>query len=119
MTTRFHPLSLVTAASIALPFIMSTQIPGTFKISHLLAVALVVAPLFILLWAHLRVARTLGQNAWLASCAIPLALVTYLSFFLMVWMQLGLVGALTIGVLLSALAFVCIAPMRRRAKRTE
>ena len=114
MEARLHPLAIVTAALLVLAFAVCLQFPQPLQVTHVVATTFLVSPLLFLLWAHVHIATSRGQNAWLALCAIPLAFLSYFSAFLMSWFKPGWYGVLVFAALLSTLAGICILLVRRR-----
>jgi hypothetical protein len=114
MSVRFHPLALVTFACLVLAFAAAIQMPAQLQWVHFVAVACLVSPLLLLLWAHGRLAFNWRQHAWLAFCAIPLGYASYVAAFLLGWLRAGRYGVALLSVLLFALAGASLLPLRRK-----
>ncbi len=115
---RFHPAAFVTFACLVLAFGLSLQFPQPLRWVHVVAVACLVSPLMLLLWAHQRLATHWLHHAWLAFCAVAIAYLSYFAAFLMGWFQAGWYGVGVFTLLLLALAGVSLLPLRHK-KRGE
>jgi len=114
MTVRFHPLALVTAALLVLTFVVCIGFSAPARWAHVIATTLLVSPLILLFWAHLRIAISRGQNIWLVLCALALGFLSFFSAFLLAWFKPGWYGVFVFTAVLSALAGLCILPLRNR-----
>jgi hypothetical protein len=114
MSVRFHPAALVTLACLVLALVSSLQLPSPLQFVHVAAIACLVSPLLLLLWAHQRLAKNWRHHAWLVLCAVPLAYLSYVAAFLMGWFKAGWYGVAVFTVLLFVLAACSLLPLRRK-----
>ena len=114
MSVRFHPAAVVTLTCFVLASTAALRFPSSLQWQHGVAIACFVSPLLLLLWAHLRLASTLGQQVWLAACSVPIAVATCIAVLLMGWFKPGWYGVAVFTALLFALAGATLLPLRRK-----
>jgi uncharacterized membrane protein YwaF len=112
MTARVVPTALVTLGFLAWAFVSVLSLPNPMGVEHFVAAVLLVSPLALLLWAHVRIAKSWRQNLWLALCSAPVAFVSQFSAVFLAWFKPGWVGVVVFAGLGFALATVCILPVR-------
>ncbi len=119
ISVRINPIAVVTLGCLVWAFASCWRLIGSFQVTHVVAIALLVSPVALLLWAHLRIARSWGQDAWLAVCAILLSYLSFFASFLMGWFKPGWVGIAVFTAILYAVAAICVAPLLLLRKRKD
>jgi uncharacterized membrane protein YwaF len=112
MTARVVPTALVTLGFLAWAFVSVLSLPNPMGMEHFVAAVLLVSPLALLLWAHVRMAKSWRQNLWLALCSAPVAVMSQFAAFFLAWFKPGWVGVVVFTGLGFGLATVCILPVR-------
>lgn len=113
---RTHPISLITVASLVWVVTTAIQMSGPDLLMHAAATAVLVSPLAILLWAHVRRARNWRHDLWLALCAVVIAGLCVVAAFLLAWFKPGWPGVWAFAGLLSGFASLCVLLVRPEKK---
>lgn len=111
---RAHPLALVTVASAYWVAAAVWEVQTRDRVGAVLLSAILGSTLAIVLWAHLRRARTWLHDVRLALCALLIAFACVFALFLVVWFHLGWVGSCFFAGVLSVVATACALLVRRK-----
>lgn len=104
---RAHPIALVTMASACWVAAAVWNVHAGHRLAAVIVIAILGSPLAILLWAHLRRARSWLHDVWLAFCGLLVAFACVFALFLVTWFHLGSSGLLFFASVLSVVATGC------------